>query len=128
MRPLLTALGLASLVACRFGGPTGDPLQYVGYPEEGGEETGDEARGSQEDGGGQVSQGDDTTMSAADDADIDALDDASDDGVPGPPPGEGGACLPSTCPSTGCAFLTTPCCNTMGMCGCGYNDAAASCI
>jgi hypothetical protein len=118
----LTAVGLAAMVACRFGGATASPDTYVTYPQDAGGDAGE----SQEGDGGPSSSGspgDETTINAAEDAETDALDDKSADSA-GPPPGDGGSCLPSTCPSSACTLLTTPCCMSTGMCGCGYNDGS----
>jgi hypothetical protein len=83
MRPgfmLLATVALATLAACRFGGPSGNPAEYITYPDDAESQ---DAEGAQDtpDGQGPTSGGDDATLVATDGATQVAGDDSAADDV-----------------------------------------------
>jgi hypothetical protein len=106
------ALALATLVACRFGGPSADPKDYVTFPEDGGADASTSSHAGPpspvDDGGGadpdvSTSAGDDSGGPASDDS---ATDDSTtnDGGGGGDGAGQCGATVPVCDPihNTGC--------------------------
>jgi hypothetical protein len=64
VKPRHAIAGLVGLVACRFGGPSGDPRAYVAFPEDGGSD----ATSSADDGASPPPADDATTVPPGDDA------------------------------------------------------------
>jgi hypothetical protein len=86
MRRRYAIAGLVGLVACRFGGPSGDPRAYVAFPEDGGSD----ATSPPDDGASAAPLDDATTVSSGDDAN--GEENASTGDAPTSETGDGGAC------------------------------------